>query len=56
MTATAIQRLRGNGFGFSAAGGALVLLNSLSMMIQLEMEGRTIASRFGDWAGELQKK
>ncbi|CAK9115964.1 unnamed protein product [Durusdinium trenchii] len=27
--------------------GALVLLNSLSMMIQLEMEGRTIASQLG---------
>lgn len=27
--------------------GALVLLNSFSMMIQLEMEGRTIANNLG---------
>ena len=33
--------------GFGTVTGALVLLNSLSMMIQLEMEGRTIASQLG---------
>lgn len=31
----------------SAVSGALVLLNSVSMMVQLEMEGRTIAMNLG---------